>query len=47
MSLSQSEYSVAESDTSLRVNITMSSIVLENVTVEVTISNGSANGNVE
>ena len=47
LSLNQPKYSVAESDASLRVNITMSSIVSENVTVEVTISDGSANGNVE
>ena len=47
MSLSQSQYSVAESDTSLTVNITLSSTTSEDVMVEVTLSNGTANGNVE
>ena len=47
MSLSQSQYLVAESDTSLTVNITLSSTTPEDVTVEVTLSNGTANGNVE
>ena len=45
MSLNQSQYSVAESDPSLTVNITLSSRASEDVMVEVTISNGSANGN--
>ena len=47
MSLSQSQYSVAESDISLTVNITLNSITSKDVIVEVTLSNGSANGNVE
>ena len=47
MSLSQSQYLVAESDTSLTVNITLNSTTSEDVIVEVTLSNGSANGNVE
>ena len=47
MSLSQSQYSVAESDTSLTVNITLNSTTSEDVIVEVTLGNGSANGNVE
>ena len=47
MSLSQSQYSVAESDASVRVNITLNSTASEDVMVEVTISDGSANGNVE
>ena len=47
MSLNQSQYSVEESETPLRVTITLSSIASEDVPVEVTISDGSANGNVE
>ena len=47
MSLSQSQYSVAESDTSLSVIIMLSSRTSEDVMVEVTLSDGSANGNVE
>ena len=47
VSLSQSQYSVAESDTSLTVNITLSSTASEDVIVEVTIRDGSAIGNVE
>ena len=47
MSLNQSQYSVAESDTSLTVNISLSSRASEDVMVEVTISDGSANGNIE
>ena len=47
MSLSQSQYSVAESDASLRVTITLSSRASEDVMVEVTLSDGSADGNVE
>ena len=47
MSLSQSQYSVAESDSSLSVMIILSSRASENVIVEVTLSDGSANGNVE
>ena len=47
MSLSESQYSVSESDTSLSVIIMMSSRASEDVIVEVTLSDGSANGNVE
>ena len=47
MSLSQSQYSIAESDSSLSVMIILSSRASENVIVEVTLSDGSANGNVE
>ena len=47
MSLSQSQYSVVESDNSLTGTITLTSRTSEDVTVEVTISDGSANGNVE
>ena len=44
MSLNQSEYSVAEDNTSLTVTVTMSSRASEDVMVEVTVSDGSANG---
>ena len=44
MSLSQSQYSVAESDGSLTVTVAMNSRASEDVMVEVTISDGSANG---
>ena len=47
MSLSQSQHSVVESNNSLTGNITLSSRTSGNVIVEVTISDGSANGNVE
>ena len=47
MSLSQSQYSVVENSNSLTGNITLSSGASEDVIVEVTISDGSANGNVE
>ena len=47
MSLSQSKYSVAENGGSVTGTIIMSSEASEDVTVEVTISDGSANGNVE
>ena len=46
-SLSQSQYSVLERDNSVTGNITLSSRTSEDVIVEVTISNGSANGNIE
>ena len=46
VSLSQSQYSVVETDTSLTVGITLSSTASENVMVEVTIIDRSANGNV-
>ena len=45
--LNQSQYSVEESDDSLTGSITLSSRTSEDVIVEVAISNGSANGNVE
>ena len=47
VSLSQSQYSVVESNNSLTVTIKLSGRTSEDVIVEVTISNGSANGNVE
>ena len=47
MSLSQLQYSVAENSNSLIGTITLSSRTSEDVIVEVTISDGSANGNVE
>ena len=47
MSLNQSQYSVLERDNSLAGTITLSSRASEDVIVEVTISDGSANGNVE
>ena len=46
MSLSQSQYSVAESDTPLPVTIMLSN-ASEDIVVEVTLSDGSANGNVQ
>ena len=47
VSLSQPQYSIAESDTSLSVTITLRSATSEDVMVEVTLSDGSADGNVE
>ena len=47
MSLSQPQYSIPESDTSLSVTITLSSATSEDVMVEVTLIDGSADGNVE
>ena len=47
MSLSQLEYSAAESDTPLPVTIMLSNAVSEDVVVEVTLSDGSADGNVQ
>ena len=47
MSLSEPEYSVAESDTSLSVTIMLSNRASEDVVVEVTLSDGSADGNVQ
>ena len=46
MSLGQSQYSVAESDAPLPVTI-MCNTASEDVVVEVTLSDGSANGNVQ
>ena len=45
--LSQSQYSVAESDNELTGILTMNSRASKDVIVEVTISDGSATGNVE
>ena len=47
VSLSQSQYLVEESDTSLAGSIILSSTTSEDVMVEVTLSDGSAIGNVE
>ena len=47
MSLSQSQYSVVESNDSLTGTITLNNRTSEDVIVEVIISDGSANGNVE
>ena len=47
MSLSESQYSVVESNNSLTGTITLSSRTSEDVIVDVTISDGSANGDVE
>ena len=47
VSLSHSQYSVAESDTSLTMSITMTNATPKDVMVEITISDGSANGKVE
>ena len=47
MSLSQPQYFIAESDNSLSVTVTLSSATSEDVMVEVTLSDGSADGNVE
>ena len=47
MSLSQSQYLVVESNNLLTGTITLSVRTSEDVIVEVTIIDGSANGNVE
>ena len=47
VSLSQLKYLVEESNKSATGVVTLSSRTSENVTVEVTISDGSANGNVK
>ena len=47
VSLSQLEYLVEESNNSVMGNITLNSIASIDVTIEVTISDGSANGNVK
>ena len=47
VSLSQSQYSVAENDSLLSVMIMLSSRASEDVMIEVSLSDGSANGNVE
>ena len=47
MSLSQSHYSVPENGTPLPVTIMLSNRASENVVVEVTLSDRSANGNVQ
>ena len=47
VSLSQLQYLVAENNTFLPVNITLNRTTSEDVIMEITISDGSANGNVE
>ena len=47
MALSQSQYFVVENKNSTTGTVTLSNEASEDVIVEVTISNGSANGNVE
>ena len=47
VSLSQLEYLVEESNNSVMGNIILSSMASIDVTIEVTISDGSANGNVK
>ena len=47
MSLSELQYSVAESDTPLPGTIMLSNRASADVAVEVTLSDGSANGNVQ
>ena len=47
MSLRQSEFSIAENDTLLRVTALLGKMTSRDITVEVTISDGSANGNVQ
>ena len=47
MSMNQSQYSAAESDTPLSVTIMMSNRASEDVVVEVTLSDGLADGNVQ
>ena len=47
VSFSQSQYSVVESDNLLSVMIMLSSRASEDIMVEVTLSDGSANGNVD
>ena len=47
MSLNQSQYSIVESNSTIVGSILLSEVVSEDVVVEVTISDGSANGNVE
>ena len=46
MSLGQSQYVVMENDDTLSAMITLDRETSEDVTVEVTVSNGSAIGNV-
>ena len=46
MSFSEPQYSIAENDTLLSVTIMLSSAKSENVIVEVTLSDESADGNV-
>ena len=47
VSLSQPQYTIVENSSFLPVNITLNSTISEDVIVEATISDGSANGNVE
>ena len=46
MSLGQLQYVVMENDDTLSAMITLDRETSEDVTVEVTVSNGSANGNI-
>ena len=47
MSLSQSQSSIAESDTPLPVTIMLSNRASEDVVVEIILTDGSADGNVQ
>ena len=47
VSLNQPQYLITENSSFLPVNITLNRTTSEDVIVEVTISDGSANGNVE
>ena len=47
ISLNRPQYSISENSSFLPVTITVNTTVSEDVIVEVTISDGSANGNVE
>ena len=46
VSINQSEYSIMENNSVLSGSIIMDKVASDNVTVEVTIGNGSANGNI-
>jgi len=46
LSLNQSEYSVSEVDGQLLVNVTLSSVASQNVTVLFTITDGTTTGNI-
>ena len=47
VSLNQPQYLITENSSFLPVNVILNRIASEDVIVEVTISDGSANGNVE
>ena len=47
VSLNQSQYLITENNSFLPVNIKLNNTVYDDVVVEVIISDGSANGNVE